>query len=180
MSDNATTEVPEVDAPVEAATEETSVTPNDLAATAEAKAEEPVETGESTETPDDEAGTDEAEDNDSEEGTSGDVVKLHRQLRKKNSENKTLRARAVAAERKLLQRDVADEVGLPSGMAARLVGDTREALVEDAKALLAQFEQRSFIPGAVPRDGLRRGDVRATRPEDETDLSKIGNRIYER
>ncbi|MBC3186372.1 hypothetical protein H7347_07265 [Corynebacterium sp. zg-331] len=174
MSDNAmTTEAPEVDAVPEAAAEETPVTPNDLAAAAEA--EEPAEAEESTETPDDEA-----EDTDTEEDTSEDVVKLHRQLRKKNSENKALRARAVEAERKLLQRDVADEVGLPLGMATRLVGDTREALVEDAKALLSQFEQRSFIPGAVPRDGLRRGDVRATRPEDETDLSKIGNRIYER
>lgn len=176
MSDNATTaEAPEVGASVEAAAEEVSVTPNDLAVAAEAKAEEPAETEESTETPDDEADTDEAEEADVE-----DAASLHRQLRKRNAENKRLRARAVEAERKLLQRDVADEVGLPSGMASRLVGGTREALVEDAKALLEQFEQRNFIPGAVPRDGLRRGDVRATRPEDETDLSKIGNRIYER
>lgn len=182
MSDNATTtEAPEVGAPVEAAAEEAPVTPNDLAAAVEVKSEEPAEAEESTETPDDEADTDEAEGTDSKEEIDvEDAASLHRQLRKRNAENKRLRARAVEAERKLLQRDVADEVGLPSGMAARLVGGTREALAEDAKALLAQFEQRSFIPGAVPRDGLRRGDVRAARPEDETDLSKIGNRIYER
>lgn len=179
MSDNATAEAPEVDAAPEAAAEETPVTPNDLAA--EAKTEEPTETEESTETPEDEADADEAEDTDSKEEVDvEDAASLHRQLRKRNTENKRLRARAVEAERKLLQRDVADEVGLPSGMAARLVGGTREALVEDAKALMEQINKASYVPGGLPSDGVHYGDRLAGNPEDESDLSKIGARIYER
>ncbi|MGV0438872.1 hypothetical protein ACUY2L_06835 [Corynebacterium mastitidis] len=184
MSDNAPAEVAEVGAPEEATLEEASVTPNDLAAETEAKASEstePVESEESTETPE-EADSDGVDDTDADDETdaSEEAAKLHRQLRKKNAENKTLRARAVAAERKLLQRDVAEEVGLPSGMAARLVGDTRDALVKDAKSLLEQFERRAFVPGGLPRDGVHYGDRLAHNPDDETDLSKIGARIYER
>ncbi|MDG4783256.1 hypothetical protein O7614_26705 [Micromonospora sp. WMMD961] len=47
-------------------------------------------------------------------------------------------------ERQILVRDVADEVGLPKELAARLVGDTREELVADAKNLakFAPTEER--------------------------------------
>ena len=45
------------------------------------------------------------------------------------------RKQREAVERDLLIKSVASEFGLPSELANRLVGDDREALVEDAKQL---------------------------------------------
>ena len=51
-------------------------------------------------------------------------------------EAETLRAQAQAAERAVLQRDIAAEVGLPATFAARIVGATRDEMLSDAKVML--------------------------------------------
>jgi hypothetical protein len=51
-------------------------------------------------------------------------------------EAETLRAQADAANRSVLQRDIAAEVGLPATFASRIVGADRDAMLADAKALL--------------------------------------------
>ena len=51
-------------------------------------------------------------------------------------EAEALRAEAATAQRALLQRSVAEEIGLPVVFAARIVGADRDAMVADAKAML--------------------------------------------
>ncbi|MCJ7784915.1 MAG: DUF4355 domain-containing protein [Desulfobacterales bacterium] len=51
-------------------------------------------------------------------------------------EVETLRTQAQAAERAVLQRDIAAELGLPATFATRIVGADRDAMLADAKALL--------------------------------------------
>lgn len=128
---------------------------------------------------DDEADTDDADEADD----TGDDVdpgreteKLVAKLRKKNSENQKLRARAVAAETELLQYRVAEEIGLPLQFAKRLKGDTEEALKADAEEFLKLVPTASVL-GFVPDDGRRSGVEGTVK---EPSLSEIGARIYER
>ncbi|QNQ90725.1 hypothetical protein GP475_08800 [Corynebacterium poyangense] len=100
-------------------------------------------------------------------------------LRKKSSENKRLRERALAAEGELTRLQVAVEKGLPMDLAKRLVGGTKEELEKDAEALLELVHLRRRAPGSYPDDGVKRATA-GNRPEDETDLTKIGERIYKR
>lgn len=57
-----------------------------------------------------------------------------------------LTARATAAETATLKTKVAHEAGLPYELAARLTGDTEDALKEDAKALAAFVKPASAPP----------------------------------
>ena len=74
-----------------------------------------------------------------------------------------------ALERQILVRDVADEVGLPPALRDRLKGDTKEELLEDAKALAALVPQgRSF-----DEDELRGGMDPSDDADDSDDIAKV-------
>lgn len=107
-----------------------------------------------------------------------DIQKLIRKNRKTNRENQKLRERATAAEHKLAQFMAAQETGLPADMALRLQGSTPEELKADAEKLKEFFSNRRFVPGGLPSDGVRFGSDEGDSAE--TDLTKIGARIYER
>ncbi|AHI04378.1 hypothetical protein CFAL_12020 (plasmid) [Corynebacterium falsenii DSM 44353] len=107
-----------------------------------------------------------------------DIQKLIRKNRKTNRENQKLRERATAAEHKLAQFMAAQETGLPADMALRLQGSTPEELKADAEKLKELFSNRRFVPGGLPGDGVRFGSDEGD--STETDLTKIGARIYER
>lgn len=175
--DNETTTTTETEAP-EAAVETTVTatepmpTPKDVAERTE-EPDAPADDGDDTEV------EDQADEDDASEDSRPVDDKLLKQLRKKNGENKRLRERAMAAERKLLIRDVAAEVGLPATLAERLQGNTRDELLKDAATFMEAMGLRGLIPGDLPRDGIRRGD-RQSSADDETDLNKIGARMYER
>lgn len=49
-------------------------------------------------------------------------------------------------ERRELQREVAKEVGLPDGLAARLRGETKDEITEDAKAMLELLPKQDATP----------------------------------
>jgi hypothetical protein len=51
--------------------------------------------------------------------------------------------KAAALELAAMRRDVADRLGVPAALAARLQGDTPEALEADAKALMAALPKPS-------------------------------------
>ena len=57
--------------------------------------------------------------------------------------------RVKAAETTELQRTIADEVGLPAVLATRIQGADREAMLADAKTLLAALPKAS-APGGSP------------------------------
>lgn len=123
---------------------------------------------------------DEDEDDDEDVAAeTGQDAALLKRLRRKNREAKGLRERATTAELKLAKYDVAAQTGLPLDLAMRLQGSTAEELTADAEKLLELVGKKHRIPGAPPATGDRQGDFRVT-PETETDLGKIGARIYER
>lgn len=128
----------------------------------------------------------EAEESTEDEDDDEDVVAesegtkdLLKKLRKKNRESKGLRERATTAELKLAKYDVAAQTGLPLDLAMRLQGSTAEELQQDAETLLGLVGKKNLVPGGLPVTGDRQGDFEA-KPENETDLGKIGARIYER
>lgn len=125
---------------------------------------------------DDDADTDEDADDDA----AGDEA-WRRKLRRKNREAKNLRDRALTAEAELAKYKVAAQTGLPPELAVRLQGTTVDELKADAAKLLELVGPKKHYrtPGAPPATGDRQGSFRAT-PETETDLGKIGSRIYER
>ena len=121
------------------------------------------------------------EDSDEDEGESDELKRALRKTRRTNRENKNLRERLAASDRELNQLKVALETGLPLEVAKRLQGKTVDEMKQDAETLLPLIGKTNpYIPGAFPDDGVRRGDVTGSRPEDVTDLSKVGARIYER
>lgn len=123
----------------------------------------------------DDAGDDE-DTTDDEDSHSRETEKLVAKLRKKNTENQKLRARATEAEAKLMRYEVASELGLKPSLAARLKGNSVEELKADAEALLQDLEPVSVL-GFVPDDGRRSG----VEGEVETpSLTEIGERIYRR
>ncbi|RAV34250.1 hypothetical protein [Corynebacterium heidelbergense] len=133
------------------------------------------------ESDEDEQDTDDSGDADSDgdsDQSPEDVKKLLAKIRKSNREAQKLRERATNAERELGQLRAAMQTGLPLEMATRLRGSTPEELKQDAESLLQVVSSRRRAPGWGPDDGVWRGDGRATRPEDELDLDKVGSRIY--
>lgn len=122
-----------------------------------------------------------------------DATGLLDKVRKQNSELKNLRARAKEAEAKastaddkdkqiaelqstLLRERVARKSGLPDKLVERLVGDDEESLMADAEALLELFAKKS-PPSSKPSEALRGGGRPEQEPE-ETDVSKIGARMF--
>lgn len=106
-------------------------------------------------------------------------VKVRRQLKAKNRENKRLRERATAAELKALKYEVAEKAGLPLNVAKRLTGATEDELIDDAASLIEDFGLQGRVsPSNLPNNGDegragRRGNV-------ADDLDTVAGRIYER
>jgi septal ring factor EnvC (AmiA/AmiB activator) len=68
-------------------------------------------------------------------------------------EAETYKAQAAEAQRSVLQRDIAAEVGLPPVLASRLQGADREAMIEDAKAMLEALPKPTTPTGRATNPG---------------------------
>lgn len=125
-----------------------------------------------------------------------DPERARRKIGKINSENKALRERATKAEEKaasvddlsqengslkasVLQLEVGYELGLPLAIAKRLQGATREEMLADAEALVELVSPAKRPPSNRPTETLRGGGSPEREPE-ETDLSKLGDRMFRR
>lgn len=106
--------------------------------------------------------------------------KARRTIRKKNRENENLRGRLKAAEARADRMEIAINTGLPADAIKFLTGDTREEMEKAAEELLVMlgYQGRVTPPGVPQEQGgnPRRGGT----PEQETDLNKIGARMYRR
>lgn len=137
-----------------------------------------------------------------ETSASNEGKKNDQRLAKVTAEAKSLRERAAAAEKqagtaadelkslqserdaliaerdeknlRLARFEVAIKEKLPIEWAQRLRGTTEEELVEDAKQLGEMLAQNGWVPGGLPASGVVRGEDSV----EETDLGKIGERIY--
>lgn len=150
-------------------------------------------------TPGSEDDTDQVDDDDLEDDLDEDDFdpkKALKKIRKQNSELKGLRSRAQEAEKKvnqtaeekdkaitdlqtqLLRERVGRKTGLPDQLVERLKGDDEESMLKDAEALLEVFA-KSRPPQQKPHEQLRGGGRPESEP-DETDLRKIGARMFDR
>lgn len=115
--------------------------------------------------------------------TSSDLETALKKIHKLNRENQALRQRAKESEQKIRQYEIPKKAGVPAELSEWVRGSTDEEMEEDAKRLaeaLSNIQKPS--PGTKRKsffDGLAQ-DSRGTKAEDETDLSKIGERIYKR
>lgn len=124
-----------------------------------------------------------------------DPDKAAARIAKIQSENKNLRERAKDAETKAsaipdheqkitaleatnLRYEVAFDLGLPKEIAMRLQGATKDEMVADAEALVKLVGGRAPAH-RKPIEDLRGGGAPEREPE-ETDLTKIGARIFNR
>lgn len=124
-----------------------------------------------------------------------DAPEALKKIRKQNSELKNLRERARTAEQKaegvedkdkeiqslrseILRTKVGAKMGLPDQLVERLKGDTEEELLADAEQFL-EFISPKRPPQQKPTEALRGGGRPAEEPE-ETDLEKIGDRMFGR
>lgn len=122
-----------------------------------------------------------------------DPQRAQSRIRKLQNEAKNLRERAKTAEKAVedvsekdrtiqqLQADnlrlqVGYELGLPHKLAARLSGATRDELIADAQELL----QLVGTPAPAPRKPAEalRGGGQPDMPPEETDVDKIGARMF--
>ncbi len=76
-------------------------------------------------------------------------------------EVETLRAQAERTNRELMQRDIAAEVGLPAIFAARITGNDKETMLEDAKAMLAALPSKPTpsLSATNPGSGQSRSET---------------------
>jgi hypothetical protein len=65
-----------------------------------------------------------------------ETEKLQARLKTLEEEKNQLEAKQREFERKELQRKVANEIGLPEGLARRIAGETEDEMIADAKAML--------------------------------------------
>lgn len=131
-----------------------------------------------------------------ESGEAWDPERALRKIGKVNSENKTLRERAASAEKKAasvddltrerdglsltnLRLDVGYDLGLPKSLAMRLQGNTREEMLTDAEALVELVAPTKPSATRKPTEVLR-GGLEPDKEPEETDLSKIGARMFRR
>lgn len=124
-----------------------------------------------------------------------DPERARRKIAKLNSENKNLRERATKAPKpedvtakdnqigtlsaENLRLRVGYELGLPANLVDRLKGTTREELVADAETLLELVAPAKRPGTRKPTEALRGGLEPDTEPE-ETDLKKLGERMFTR
>lgn len=125
-----------------------------------------------------------------------DPERAKRKISKVNSENKALRERATQAEKKAasaddlakqngdlsvanLRLEVGYELGLPLAIAKRLQGSTKEEMLADAESLVELVAPTKRPPSNRPTETLRGGGQPEREPE-ESDLSKLGARMFQR
>lgn len=122
-----------------------------------------------------------------------DPQRAKRKIAKLNSEAANLRKRVqeapkaddVAAKDKRiteleslsLRYEVGFGLGLPKEIVSRLRGNTREEILADAEALVELIAPAKRPPAKRPAENLRGGGDPEREPE-ETDLSKIGARMF--
>jgi hypothetical protein len=111
---------------------------------------------------------------------------------KDKSEVERLTARVAELEKDLgaatvtgARLKVALDKGLTVTQAKRLVGDTEDDLSADADELLADLgakpgDERKAPPGGRPREELKPGNGDPDTPVEETDVKKIGERMFAR
>lgn len=119
------------------------------------------------------------------DGGDGEVPAVwRRNLSKARREAANLRDRAKAAEADALKWRVGAEAGLEPALIKRLQGSTETELLADAEELLELYGRgRRTTPPGVPAEVVngRRGAVDpAELAAAESDLSKIGARMYDR
>lgn len=130
-----------------------------------------------------ESSEDTADGKDAAPGGDTELENALKKIHKLNRENQALRQRAKESEQKIRQYEIPKKAGVPAELSEWVRGSTDEEMEEDAKRLaeaLSNIQKPS--PGTKRKsffDGLAQ-DSRGTKPEDETDLSKIGERIYKR
>lgn len=102
------------------------------------------------------------------------------------SEVDKLNERLSAAEKRALDADrleVAIEKGLTKSQAKRLVGSTREELEADADELIADLgkpsEPQRPAPSGKPQEQLKPGNNDPDAPVEETDVRKLGARMFQ-
>jgi len=154
----------------------------------DATAEDVVETPEDETTPT-ETDAPEAEDKDE----PWDPERAKRKIAKLNSEAANLRKRlndapkaedAAAKDKRItdletatLRYEIALDLGLPKEIAARLQGASRDEMVADAEKLLELLAPAKRPTTRKPIEALRGGLEPDNEPE-ETDLKKIGARMF--
>lgn len=107
---------------------------------------------------------------------------------KKTAEQKAAEKAAIAekraedAEGRAMRLEVAAEKGLTPAQAKRLTGSTREDLEADADELLAMFSpaEPKPTPSGRPREALKPANGDPDIPVDETDIKKLGERMFAR
>jgi hypothetical protein len=156
-----------------------------------------VEDEPTDETPDTEQGPPEGTlQEPADEGGKFDPSKALEKIRKLNSEAANLRKRVKDAEGKAAGTDeketrikaleaenlrirIGARHGLPDTLIDRLKGDTEDEILADAEKLLELVSSSKRPPTAKPAERLRGGGDPTTEPE-ETDISKIGERMFRR
>lgn len=124
-----------------------------------------------------------------------DPERAKRKIAKLNSEAANLRKRVneapkaedvTAREQRIkeletaqLRYEVAFDLGLPKQIANRLQGSTKEEMLADAEALVELISPSKRPPSNRPAEKLRGGGEPDREPE-ETDLSKLGERMFRR
>lgn len=124
-----------------------------------------------------------------------DPERAKRKIAKLNSEAANLRKRlteapkaedAVAKDKRIgeletatLRYEIALDLGLPKEIASRLQGNDRDEMVADAEKLLELLSPAKRPPSNRPAEQLRGGGNPEREPE-ETDLSKLGDRMFRR
>lgn len=150
---------------------------------------------ETTEVEEQNTTTEEQESQEDDRDDAWDPERAKRKISKVNSENKALRERASAAEKKAasvddlskqngdltvanLRLEVGYELGLPLAIAKRLQGATREEMLADAETLVELVSPTKRPPSQRPAENLRGGGQPEREPE-ETDTRKIGARMFQ-
>lgn len=124
-----------------------------------------------------------------------DPERAKRKIAKLNSEAANLRKRlneapkaedAAAKDKRItdlesatLRYEIALDLGLPKEIAARLQGADRDEMVADAEKLLELLAPAKRPATRKPTEALRGGLEPDSEPE-ETDLSKLGARMFRR
>lgn len=89
-------------------------------------------------------------------------------------------ARVPDLESTVLRYEVAYDLGLPKELVPRLKGSTREELLADAESLIALVAPTKRPTTQRPTEALRGGLDPDNKQPDETDLKKLGERMFSR
>lgn len=133
-------------------------------------------------------------DEDGDKGDAWDPERAKKKIAKLNSENRALRERANKApkpedvhakdqriselERTNLRYDVGYDLGLPKAIAKRLQGNTREEMLADAEELLEQVAPAAKRPSTRKPSEALRGGLQPDQEPEETDVKKLGERMF--